>query len=197
MPRLCLRSSNLGLGLLVTLALVGVSACNNESLVAKDGGDKTAAPDGSVTGIGASDPAACGCQVEGNTLTISMDCYCKQYDCTQSPWSLSCSDVGYGIGCGIVEVSAQTVGGLERWAYNDERSLVGVQLATDDGVFTCPTDPSLQGYVLRAGGFPLEEGGFWFDGCTSVTHCPCVDSKISSCPTLDAGTSTVLDAATP
>ena len=195
MLKLRLRSSILGL--LVALALLGVSACSNQSLVAGDGGPKTAGPDGSVTGIGASDPAACGCQVAGDTLTISMACYCAHYDCTQSPWTLSCSDVTYGVGCGILQVSLQTVGGLEEWVYNDERSLIGVQLANDEGVFTCPTDPSLQGYVLRAGGFPLDDGGLSIDSCTSVTICPCVDGKIGSCPAFDAGTSTVADAATP
>jgi hypothetical protein len=194
MLKLCLRSSIFGL--LVALALLGVPACSNQSLVAGDGGHKPAGPDGSVTGIGASDPAACGCQVAGNTLTISMACYCAQYDCTQSPWTLSCSDVSYGIGCGILEVSAQTIGGLEKWVYNDERSLIGVQLATD-GSFACPTDPSRQGSLLRAGEFPLDDGGLSVDSCASVTSCPCVDGKIGSCPGVDAGTSTVADAATP
>ena len=195
MLKLRLRSSILGL--LVGLAWLGVPACSNRSLVAGDGGHKTAGPDGSVTGIGASDPAACGCQVAGDTLTISIACYCAQYDCTQSPWTLSCSDVTYGLGCGILQVSLQTVGGLEEWVYNDERSLIGVQLANDEGVFTCPTDPSLQGYVLRAGAFPLDDGDLSVAGCSSVTICPCVDGKIGSCPAFDAGTSAVSDAATP
>ena len=184
MLNLCLRSSTLGL--LVTLVLVGVAGCKGDSLAARDGGNKTPGPD-------ATD---CGCQISDHTLTISMACYCAQYDCTQSLWSLSCTDVSYGVGCGIVEVSAQTIGGLEKWVYNDERTLIGVQLATDDGVFTCPTDPSLQGYVLRAGSFPLEDGGVWFNGCTSITSCPCVDGT-QSCPQVDAGSSTAPDAATP
>jgi hypothetical protein len=169
--------------LLVTLVLVGVAGCKSDSLAARDGGNET------------TDPAACECQVAGNTLTISMSCYCAQYDCTQSPFSLYCSEVSLGIGCGIVEVSAQTAGGLERWAYNDERTLVGVQLASDTADFTCPTDPSLHGYVLRAGGFPLEDGGLPFQSCGSVTTCPCVDGKMN-CPAFDAGSSSA-DAATP
>ena len=202
MLKLCLRSSLLGL--LVAWALLGVAGCSGKSLVAGDGGNKTAGPDGSVTGIGATDPAACGCQVAGDTLTISMACYCKQYDCTQSPWTLFCTDVSYEIGCGIMQVSLNTVGGPEKWVYNDERTLIGAQLATDAGVFTCPTDPSLQGSVLRAGGFPLDDGGLSLDdgglslySCGSVTSCPCVDGKIVSCPAFDAGTSTAADAATP
>jgi hypothetical protein len=193
MLKLRLRSSTVGL--LVIWVLVAGSSCSNESLVARDGGNKMPGPDGSVPDVGASDPAACGCHVDGTTLTISMACYCKQYDCTQSPWTLSCSDVSYGIGCGILEVSLQTVGGPEKWVYNDERSLIGVQLATDDSVFTCPTDPSLQGFVLRAGGFPLDGGGLQFESCASVTDCPCVDGKIGSCPAVDGGTATAADAA--
>ena len=184
MLNLCLRSSTLGL--LVTFVLVGVAGCKGDALASRDGGNKT------------TDPAACGCQVAGNTLTISMSCYCAQYDCTQSPFSLYCSDVSLGVGCGIVEVSAQTSGGLERWAYNDERTLIGAQLASDTADFTCPTDPSLHGSLLLAGGFPLEDAGLQlpFAPCASVTTCPCVDGKMS-CPAFDASTSTAPDAATP
>ena len=194
MLKLCLRSSTLGL--LAPLALIGVSACSSHSLVAGDGGNQSAGPDGSVTDVGRADPAACGCQVAGNTLTISMACYCAEHDCTQSPFALYCSDVSLGIGCGVVEVSAQPAGGLEQWAYNDERTLIGVQLASDTADFTCPTAPSLHGHVLRAGEFPLEDGGLPFESCASVTICPCVDGKMS-CPAVDAGTSSAPDAATP
>ena len=184
--------------MLVALALVvGGSGCGSQSLVSRDDGNKTPGDDGPVTGVDAIDPAACGCQVEGGTLTISMPCYCKQHDCTQSPFTLYCSDVRLGIGCGIVEVSLETIGGPEKLVYNDERTLIGVQLATDDGVFTCPTDPSLQGFVLRAGSFPLEDGGGPpFESCASVTDCPCVDGKMA-CPAMDAGASTARDAALP
>jgi hypothetical protein len=98
------------------------------------------------------------------------------------------SDVSLAIGCGIVEVSAQTIGRLERWAYNDERTLIGVQLGSDTADFTCLTDPSLHGSVLRAGGFPLEDGGLPSYSCGSVTNCPCVDGKMN-CPAFDASTS--------
>jgi len=181
---LCLRSSTFGL--LVTLS-VGISGCTSESLVTGDGGGKKAAPpDGSVTGIDA-DPAACGCQVDGyySTLTISWDCYCAQYDCTQRASTISCSGIGsqWNYGCGFQALSAETVGGFERWVYTDAGQLIGVQLATDDGVFTCPTDPGLHGYVLRAGVFPIET-------CEAQTACPCPDGVVS-CPTApspDGGT---------
>jgi hypothetical protein len=183
MLNLCLRSSTLGL--LVSLALTGVSGCSNESLVAGDGGSKTPPPDGSamVTGIGAADPAACGCQVDGYTLTISWDCFCAQHDCTQPTATISCTGIGgvWSYGCGFQEYSVPTFN--SRWVYTDAGQLIGVQLATDDGVLTCPTDPSLQGYVLRAGKFPL-------DSCEAQTACPCLDGG-ESCPTpaaLDGGT---------
>jgi hypothetical protein len=182
--------------LLVTLALFGGSGCGSKSLVSGDGGNKTSGPDGPLADLGAGDPAACGCQVEGSTLTISMECYCKQYDCTQSPFSLYCSDVSIGVGCGILEVTQLAIGGPEKWVYNDERTLIGVQLTTDDSVFTCPTDPKLQGYMLRAGTFPLDGGGLPFESCASVADCPCVDGKMA-CTALDAGTRTAPDAATP
>jgi hypothetical protein len=173
-----------------------MSSCGSDSLASRDGGHQSPGPDG-ATGVDAIDPAACGCQVEGATLTISMACYCKQYDCTQSPFTLDCSDVSLGIGCGIVEVSLDTIGGLEKWAYNDEWTLIGAQLATEEGVFTCPTDPGLQGSVLRAGTFPLEDGSALpFESCASVTDCPCVDGRMA-CPGMDAGASTARDAAAP
>ncbi len=175
MLKLCLRSSTVGL--LATLALLGISACGSQSLVAGDGGKKTPGPDGSATGIGASDPAACGCQVDGYTLTISWDCYCKQYDCTRTQLFVdqcSGSSTLWTYGCGFRELSAQTIGGPEAWVYTDAGQLIGAQLGTDTGDFTCPTDPSLHGYALRAGKFPL-------DTCEAQIPCPCVDGG-ASCP---------------
>jgi hypothetical protein len=154
MLNLCLRSSILGL--LVTLALVGVAGCSSKSLVAQDGGNKTPAPDGSFTGGDASDPAACGCQVDDQSvLTISWECYCKQYDCTRPlpPSGADCSadDFIWMSGCGFRGLSILTVGGPEAWVYTDAGQLIGAQLGSDTGEFTCPTAPSLHGYALRAG----------------------------------------------
>jgi hypothetical protein len=162
----------------MTLALVGGAGCSNESLVARDGGNKPAGPDGSVTGIGASDPAACGCQVDSGILTISWECYCKQYDCTKVELFVDrCSGNStlWTYGCGFHELSVQTIGGLERWVYTDADQLIGAQLGTDTADFTCPTAPSLHGYALRAGKFPL-------DTCEAQAPCPCVDGG-ASCPT--------------
>jgi hypothetical protein len=194
MLKLCLRSSPVGL--LVSLALVGVAGCNGKSLVVPDGGNKTPGPDGSLTGIGASDPAACGCELgTDSTLTISWDCYCKQYDCTVTqPFADHCSGATSTLwtqGCGFREISVLTIGGLEQWVYTDAGQLIGAQLGTDTGEYTCPTDPSLHGYVLRAGKFPL-------DTCEAQTPCPCMDGG-ASCPTPsvpDGGTPPAIDAAT-
>jgi hypothetical protein len=183
MLNFCLRSSILGL--LASLAWVGVSGCSDKSLVAGNGDSKTPPPDGSaiVMGIGAADPSACGCQVDGYTLTISWDCFCAQHDCTQPAATISCTGIGgvWSYGCGFQEYSVSMYNALS--VYTDAGQLIGVQLATDDGLFTCPGDPSLQGYVLRAGKFPL-------DTCEAQTACPCLDGGVS-CPTtpaLDGGT---------
>jgi hypothetical protein len=173
MLKLCLRSASLGL--FVTLALIGGSGCSGESLVSPDGGKQTSPPDGSVADVSPGDPAACGCHADGYTLTISWDCYCKQYDCTViQPFADQCSGSStlWTHGCGFYELSVQTVGGLERWVYTNAGQLIGAQLGTDDGIFTCPTDPSLQGFVLRAGQFPLQN-------CEAETPCPCVDGGAS------------------
>ena len=173
MLKLCLRSSSVGL--LVTLALAAGSGCSGQPLGSGDGGKKTSTPDGSVADIGPGDPAACGCHVDGYTLTISWECYCKQYDCASfRPPVVYCStpEAHWEQGCGYRELSIQTVGGPEAWVYTEAGQLIGAQLATDDGIFSCPTDPGLQGFVVRAGKFPLET-------CEAQTPCPCVDGGAS------------------
>jgi len=172
----CLRS----FALIVALASLGLSGCGNESLAG--GGKKL--PDGSVAGIDA-DPAACGCQVDGYTLTISWDCYCATHDCTRPPAATSCSEVAgtWAEGCGFQALSVETIGGLEEWVYTNAGQLIGVQLASDVGTFTCPTDARLQGYLLRAGKLAL-------DTCEGQTPCPCLDGGVSCStpPRRDSGT---------
>jgi hypothetical protein len=173
MLKLCLRSASLGL--FVTLSLIADSGCSGESLVSPDGGKKTSPPDGSVADVIPGDPAACGCHVDSGTLTISWECYCKQYDCTvPQPFADRCSGSStlWTHGCGFYELSVQTIGGLERWVYTNAGQLIGAQLGTDTADFTCPTDRSLHGYVLRAGQFPLQN-------CEAQAPCPCVDGGAS------------------
>jgi hypothetical protein len=164
--------------LLVTLASVAGSGCSGESLVSRDAGKQTSPPDGSVADVGPGDPAACGCHVDSGMLTISWECYCKQYDCNQVDlFADRCSGNSstlWTYGCGFRQLSIFTIGGLEEWVYTEGGQLIGAQLGTDTGDFTCPTDPTLHGYALRAGKFPL-------DTCEAQTPCPCVDGGVS-CP---------------
>jgi hypothetical protein len=155
--------------------LLGATGCS-KSLQSPDGGR------GVDTGTPA-DPAACGCVLDGYTLTMSWACFCKQFDCTHPVTPVSC---GYGLreqlttGCGLSEVSLQTVGGPERWVYDATGTLVGEQLGTDDGEFLCPTDPSMIGFSVRGGQFP--------DGCLSAVTCQC-NADGGTCDPTDAGLS--------
>ncbi|HEX3901661.1 MAG TPA: hypothetical protein VH853_02355 [Polyangia bacterium] len=154
----------------VTLALVGVGGCSGDSLKSGDAGaDHLVA-----------DPAACGCQSDGTTLTISFDCFCAHHDCTQ-PYPTNCSLGGDEVvttGCGLVEYSVGTVGGPSRSVFDQSGHLVGVQEGTDTALLTCPTDPSVQGYILRAGEFA--------DTCLGATTCAC-SADGGACVPTDAG----------
>jgi hypothetical protein len=153
------------------LGLVGATGCS-KALESPDGGG------GLDTGT-ISDPAACGCVVSNYTLTMSWDCFCRQFNC--SPGMPSC---GYGprgqitTGCGLSELSVETIGGPERWVYDATGTLVGEQLGTDDGQFACPTAPELIGYSVRAGQFP--------DSCDSAVSCQC-NPDGGTCDPTDAG----------
>jgi hypothetical protein len=151
------------------VALVGAAGCSSEALQSGDGGRDR--------GIDA-DPAACGCRIEGYTLVMSWDCYCQQYGCSSTTvptcW-------GYGQvtnGCGLTEFSILTIGGPERWVYDQTGTLVGAQIGTDAGYYSCPTDPSLQSSSVRAGQFP--------DTCDSALTCQC-NPDGGSCDPTDAG----------
>ena len=154
--------------------MVGVGGCSSESLKSGDGG-----ADHPVA-----DPAACGCQSDGTTLTISFDCFCAHHDCTQ-PYPADCS-LGSGLGtpevvttgCGLVEYSIETIGGPSRSVFDQSGHLVGIQGRTDTGPLTCPTDPSVQGYILRSGQFA--------DTRPSATTCVCGGDG-GACVQSDAG----------
>ena len=167
MLKLCLRS----IGLFTTLVLVGALGCSR-SLESADGGIDRAI----------SDPAACGCSVSNYALTMSWDCFCKQYDCsaTQPPSSCASSGGQWTKGCGLSEYSVQTPGGPYRSVYDANGSLVGREFGTDDGQFSCPTDPTMIGYRVRAGQFP--------DSCAGAVTCQC-NADGGSCDPTDAGLS--------
>jgi hypothetical protein len=145
------------------LGLATIAGCASESLKPGiDGGPPgTPATDGGAPDRPPADPAACGCQASGYTLTISWDCFCKQYNCASAP-PASCmpgnSQLAHG--CGYEMFSVSTIGGIEKWVYDSSGQLVGEQLGTDDGIFTCPTDPSLQGFRLQA--------GYLLDDCEAI-----------------------------
>jgi hypothetical protein len=173
--------------LLVTLALglAAAAGCTSEPLKSKgsaDGSTTLVGDDGGAPDQVVHDPAACGCSVNGYTLTISWDCFCKDHDCTQGLASQICPPYGQGQwerGCNYQKYSVFTIGGLEWWLYDGGGQLVGVHEATDDGFFTCPTDPTLQGFSLEAGQtFPAT--------CESATTCQC-DADAGTCDPTDAG----------
>ena len=151
------------IGLFLTLGLLGVAGCSSESLRAGN--------DGGVDQAIVGDPAACGCQLDGYTLTISWSCFCAKHDCAPQ-YNVPCTgSAQLTTGCGLRQITVQTIGGPERWVYDQSGTLVGEQLGTDDSEFLCPTDPSMIGFVLRAGQFP--------DSC---------DSALTTACTADAGT---------
>jgi hypothetical protein len=118
-----------------------------------DGGvpTTTTGNDGGAADHPPADPAACGCQVSDFTLTISWDCFCKQYNCT-GMMDPACPVTGqWTRGCSHQKYSIETIGGVDSRVYDDTGQLVGAQLGTDDGIFSCPTDPSMQGFILKAG----------------------------------------------
>ena len=166
--------SNLGWRSIVLRAALGflaLAGCSSESLKSGDGGLDHAA---------GGDPAACGCQLAADALTISWACYCQQYDCANQP-ERSCGSSGYGQwtrGCGLDEYSFMTVGGPERHVYDQSGQLVGAQTSSDTTPFSCPTDSNLVSSSLRAGQFA--------DTCDGAVTCVC-DGDAGSCGTPEAG----------
>jgi hypothetical protein len=153
-----------------TLVLVGPVGCS-KSLESADAGFDH----GTI-----SDPAACGCQIANYALTMSWECFCKKYNCS-AQLVPSCSPHGqWTRGCGLSEYSVQTIGGPSRSVYDETGNLVGEQFGTDDGQFSCPTDPTMIGYSVRAGQFP--------DSCESAVTCQC-SADGGSCDPTDAGLS--------
>jgi hypothetical protein len=144
--------------------LVGLAAlgCASESLKPTgDGSVPTTGNDGGAPDRSPPDPAACGCQLSDYTLTISWSCFCKQYNCA-SMMQAECPLIGqWERGCNYQKYSIYTVGGVESWTYDDTGQTVGAQLGTDDGIFSCPTDPSMQGFVLKA--------GYQLDDCEAIS----------------------------
>jgi len=173
----CLRS----LRTLAVLALVADLGCSSGTLGSggTGGGSGTGGAGGAAT---IADPAACGCHLDGPpptaVLTISWDCFCKTYGCTQ-PMPQSCGAWGGWVrGCGLseYEVSTGYLGG--RQAYDQAGQLVGAQYSTDTDTYVCPTDPSMRSYAVQAGTL--------LDNCSSTTMCKC-NADAGTCDPTDAG----------
>jgi hypothetical protein len=171
----CSRASSArSFGLLVTLLFAGLAGCHSDSLVPPLPASTDGAVDRTVF-----DAAACGCEVVDGKLTISWDCYVATYGGQQALVPYCNGTAGeWTIGCGLEVYAISTVGGPEAWVYDQNGSLVGILLGTDDGYFSCPSDPSLQGFALQAGVAP--------NGCEAAYTCPCVDS-ILGCPVPGGG----------
>ena len=166
-----LRLRSIALFATLTLSFIGAAGCS-KSLESAD-----AAVDHGIV----ANPAACGCQIVGYNLTMSWDCFCKQYNCTGQPPVPACSGRGqWTSGCGLQEFSIETIGGPSRMAYDSSGTLVGEEFGTDDGQFSCPTDPSMIGYSVRAGQFA--------DMCYDAVTCAC-SADGGSCDPTDAGLS--------
>jgi hypothetical protein len=166
MLKLCLRS----IGLFSTLMLIGAVGCSRSLESADSGVDH-----GTI-----SDPAACGCQIVDYGLVMSWDCFSKNNDRGVVPLS-SCSPGGqWTKGCGLSEYSIETIGGPMRWVFDANAKLVGEQYGSDDATFSCPTDPTMSGFFVRAGLFA--------DSCDSAVTCQC-SADGGSCDPTDAGLS--------
>jgi hypothetical protein len=162
------------------MGLAATVGCASESLKPNGDGSVPITMTGNDGGAPdrLADPAACGCQLNGYTLTISWDCYCKQYKCT-GMMQPSCPLTGqWERGCNYQKYSVFTIGGVESWVYDEAGQMVGAQLGTDDGIFSCPTDPSMQGFVLRA--------GYLLEDCEAISTSG-YDADAGVCGPTDAG----------
>jgi hypothetical protein len=173
MLKLCLRAIGLFSTLTLTLTLMSVGAAGcSKSLESADAG-----VDHGVV----ADPAACGCEIVGYNLTMSWDCFCKQYNCAvQQPVPSCTGRGGWTRGCGLAEFSIGTVSGPTRMVFDASGTLVGEEFGTDDGQFSCPTDPSMIAYSVRAGQFP--------DTCGDAGTCQCSGDG-GGCDPTDGGLS--------
>jgi hypothetical protein len=154
--------------------LIALAGCGSQSLTPNDGGGDH--PVTTATG--------CMCQADSQTLTVSWDCFCQQHSCGIEQIAPCSSTPGiWTRGCGFDEYAVDTPGGPEIWVYDKNGKMVGAQLATDDSVFVCPDNQSIQRFLLRAGQFRP-------DTCNGVTTCNCADTDASpraSCSNGDGG----------
>ncbi len=131
--------------------------------------------------VGAGDGGGCQCVLGADlVLRMSWACFCAVYGCSFSEQAFCDSNVGWSSGCGLDVYAGNTIGGLDEWVFDHQSGeVVGVQLVRTDGVFQCPTDPTLQFSVVAAGRFPDA-------ACTQSPACGCTDAG-PPCPVPDSG----------
>ena len=148
------------LAALVVLSLVGCKETSSSSPDAADG-------------------PACNCHVETGdggslTLTMSWSCYCASTyagGCTRN-LADECSTgtrdrVDYRT-CGLTVLQIRGAFGPYQDVYDQDGKLVGAMASSDSNSYVCPNDPTMSGFILRAGQFPAAT-------CTPVAS-SCLDA---------------------
>jgi hypothetical protein len=133
------------------------------------------APDATPDGI--VDAAACDCNVEDFTLTMSWACFCAKFGCAESQPSCLANRTWYP-GCGLTVDTLDTVAGPNIAVWDANGVLVGGQYTSDTSYYQCPSDPSLQAGRVRAGRFP--------DASCPGAPCTCAEGQ-TTCAQPDAG----------
>jgi hypothetical protein len=134
-----------------TLLLLASAVCLAVALAACGSSGETDGTTGDMH-----DPAACGCHVDGQVLTMSWECYCDRFGCGSLPTDIRCnvrSRIDYP-GCGLTVFRQSLPGGPADMVYDGSGALVGASTTSDTSDYTCPTDSSLKALQVRAGVFP-------------------------------------------
>ena len=122
-------------------------------------------------GVACPAPPSCGCQSDGGVMTMSWECFCREYGCDQRPIT-TCSTLQQAeLVCGqrvddVYPPKRITV-------FDDAGVAIGGEVHTDLSDLVCPDDASIHGSVARAGSVPAPE-------CAKVV-CDCIDGGVV-CP---------------
>ena len=122
-------------------------------------------------------PAACDCHVENYTLTMSWACFCAKFGCADPLPACNSHRKAYP-GCGLVADDFSGPFGPSISVWDESGVLVGREYGSDTSSYQCPSDPSIQGFSVRAGRFP--------DATCAEVACTC-NGTAMSCPIPDAG----------
>ena len=135
-------------------------------------------PTGPTSDAGTQDSGStpsCDCAVNGNSLTVSWECFCAKYGCEGQP-AATCPGPydTTSLACGL-RVETRYPGGVTR-VFDATGVQVGGAITPDIGPTVCPDDASLTGGAVSAGVFP--------DAGCAVTTCDCIDGGVA-CPGVD------------